>query len=327
MRPIAQPQLFVGGAFLPRPVATRMSLPQPVLQQARAFLGAFVGTLMVPVIMTAHAQDSTPQKVPSTGGAGGGYQKVPLLRRGKGGTLHPALFLVGDSIMRTGNGTGRNGQWGWGSEIIPLFDPAKIHVYNEAHGGRKQPLLHRGGLWDKILDRLQPGDFILLQFGHNDSSNSQNYPDRTTITGMGDEIMHIGVGVSNKVVPHVRLVPPRVRQGRQGQRRDHHHLFTCPPQCVHQGQNQTRVRTTTPSGPPTPPKPAALSSSTSTPSPPTTTTPSGRRKQPHCSQTNQHTKKAGARLNAESVNRRPQAIEKTARSPMISRLLPPRPDK
>jgi len=39
-----------------------------------------------------------------------------------------------------------------------------------------------------------------LQFGHNDSSNSQNYPDRTTITGMGDEIMHIGVGASNKVV-------------------------------------------------------------------------------------------------------------------------------
>ncbi|HXI85638.1 MAG TPA: rhamnogalacturonan acetylesterase [Verrucomicrobiae bacterium] len=134
---------------------------------------------MLPIIMTTHAQDST---------------NAPAA------TLHPALFLVGDSIMRTGNGTGENGQWGWGSEIIPLFDPAKIHVYNEAHGGRSSRSYIEEGLWDKILDRLQPGDFILLQFGHNDSSNSQNYPDRTTIIGNGDEFIHFGVGASNKVV-------------------------------------------------------------------------------------------------------------------------------
>src|SRR5882724_8337693 len=151
----------------------------PFFKQTRAFLGAFVGTLMLPIIMTTHAQDST--------------NPPPA-------TLHPALFLVGDSIMKTVNGTGENGQWGWGSDILPLFDPAKIHVYNEAHGGRSSRSYIEEGLWDKILDRLQPGDFILLQFGHNDSSNSQNYPDRATITGMGDEIMHIGVGVSNKVV-------------------------------------------------------------------------------------------------------------------------------
>ncbi len=43
---------------------------------------------------------------------------------------HPALFLVGDSIMQTGKGDGSTGPWGWGTEIIPMFDPAKIHVYN-----------------------------------------------------------------------------------------------------------------------------------------------------------------------------------------------------
>jgi rhamnogalacturonan acetylesterase len=115
-------------------------------------------------------------------------------------TLHPALFLVGDSIMRTGNGTGENGQWGWGSEITPLFDPAKIHVYNEGRGGRSSRSYIEEGLWAKILDRLQSGDFILLQFGHNDSSNSQSHPDRATITGGGDESVHFGVGASNKVV-------------------------------------------------------------------------------------------------------------------------------
>jgi len=39
-------------------------------------------------------------------------------------TQHPALFLVGDSIMRTGVAPGDTGPWGWGAEIIPMFDAA-----------------------------------------------------------------------------------------------------------------------------------------------------------------------------------------------------------
>src|ERR1700689_4133301 len=129
----------------------------------KPLLGVSLALLMT---TTTHAQDSTNSKgSPPAEGSGVG-------------TLHPALFLVGDSIMKTGNGRGENGQWGWGSEIIPLFDSTKIHVYNEAHGGRSSRSYIEEGLWAKILDRLQPGDFILLQFGHNDSSNSQNYPDR-----------------------------------------------------------------------------------------------------------------------------------------------------
>ena len=41
-------------------------------------------------------------------------------------TQHPALFLVGDSIVHTGTGDGSTGPWGWGAEIIPMFDAAKM---------------------------------------------------------------------------------------------------------------------------------------------------------------------------------------------------------
>jgi rhamnogalacturonan acetylesterase len=115
-------------------------------------------------------------------------------------TLHPALFLVGDSIMNTGTGMGETGPWGWGPEIIPLFDSAKIHIYNEGHGGRSSRSFREEGLWTKILDRMQPGDFVILQFGHNDSANSQNYPDRVTITGGGDETIESGLGPSKRIV-------------------------------------------------------------------------------------------------------------------------------
>jgi lysophospholipase L1-like esterase len=115
-------------------------------------------------------------------------------------TLHPALFLVGDSIMKTGTGNGEHGPWGWGSEISSLFDPAKIHVHNEGYGGRSSRGYIEEGLWTKILEQMQPGDFVIVQFGHNDSANSQNYPDRSTITGGGDETIQCGLGNSKKVV-------------------------------------------------------------------------------------------------------------------------------
>jgi rhamnogalacturonan acetylesterase len=113
-------------------------------------------------------------------------------------TRHPAVFLVGDSIMRTGVAPGDVGPWGWGYEIIPMFDPAKIHVYNEGLGGRSSRGYIQEGAWAKIMDHLQPGDWVILQFGHNDAANSQNYPDRTTIKGNGDETQDIDSPVTRQ---------------------------------------------------------------------------------------------------------------------------------
>ena len=109
-------------------------------------------------------------------------------------TLHPALFLIGDSITKTGTPPGDHGPWGMGYEIIPLFDPAKIHVYNEGAGGRSSRGYIAEGLWARNLARMQPGDFVLIMFGHNDAKNSENYPDRATINSGGDEIVQVGVG-------------------------------------------------------------------------------------------------------------------------------------
>ena len=102
-------------------------------------------------------------------------------------TRHPALFLVGDSIMKTGAGNGERGPWGMGYELIPLFDAAKIHVYNEGLGGRSSRGYIEEGAWAKVLARLQPGDYVLLMFGHNDAANSQNYPNRVSLPGNGDD--------------------------------------------------------------------------------------------------------------------------------------------
>jgi lysophospholipase L1-like esterase len=113
-------------------------------------------------------------------------------------TQHPALFLVGDSIIRTGTGNGDTGPWGWGYEIIPMFDSTKIHVYNDALGGRSSRGYIEEGAWAKVLTQLQPGDWVIMHFGHNDAANSANYPDRTTLPGNGDETKEIESPVTHQ---------------------------------------------------------------------------------------------------------------------------------
>src|SRR5436190_7480614 len=80
----------------------------------------------------------------------------------------PVLYIIGDSTVRNGDGTGRNNQWGWGTVIDSHFDTTKISVRNLAIGGRSSRTFITDGRWDKILETLHEGDFVIMQFCHND---------------------------------------------------------------------------------------------------------------------------------------------------------------
>ena len=111
----------------------------------------------------------------------------------------PTLFLVGDSTVRNGDGTGKGGQWGWGEPLHGFFDPAKINVVNRAIGGRSSRTYITEGRWQEVLDRLKPGDFILLQFGHNDSGPLDDTARaRGTIKGVGDDSREIDNPITHK---------------------------------------------------------------------------------------------------------------------------------
>ena len=100
----------------------------------------------------------------------------------------PTLFLVGDSTVRNGRGDGANGQWGWGDLIGEYFDPSKINVVNWALGGRSSRTYITEGHWAKLLQVLKPGDFVMIQFGHNDGGALNDATRaRGSIKGTGDE--------------------------------------------------------------------------------------------------------------------------------------------
>src|SRR5688572_18436640 len=99
------------------------------------------------------------------------------------GTQKPTLFLIGDSTVK--NST--KGFEGWGSRVGAFFDPAKVRVENRALGGRSSRSFIREGLWEKVLAEIQPGDFVLIQFGHNDNGPIDTGKARASIKGSGDE--------------------------------------------------------------------------------------------------------------------------------------------
>src|SRR5262245_50352917 len=100
----------------------------------------------------------------------------------------PTIYLIGDSTVRNGDATGSNGQWGWGEPFATWFDATKVNVVNKAIGGRSSRTFLTEGRWDEVRDALKPGDFVLMQFGHNDGGElfKSNRPRRSR-KGIGDE--------------------------------------------------------------------------------------------------------------------------------------------
>jgi rhamnogalacturonan acetylesterase len=104
----------------------------------------------------------------------------------------PVLYIIGDSTVKNGDGSGRNGQVGWASVITPYFDTTKINVENDALGGTSSRTFMTRGLWDRVLNKLQPGDYVIMQFGHNDSGALDDTARaRGTIKGVGMDSVEI----------------------------------------------------------------------------------------------------------------------------------------
>jgi lysophospholipase L1-like esterase len=93
----------------------------------------------------------------------------------------PTLYVIGDS---TANNAGHRG---WADPFAAYFDPAKIHVVNRARAGRSSRTFITEGLWDHVRDSLQPGDYVFIQFGHNDGGPPDQDRARGSLAGLGDE--------------------------------------------------------------------------------------------------------------------------------------------
>jgi rhamnogalacturonan acetylesterase len=102
------------------------------------------------------------------------------------------IWLIGDSTVKNGSGKGQDGLWGWGDRLYTVVDTNKIIIRNHAIGGRSSRTFLAEGRWDVVLEKLKPGDYVVMQFGHNDNGPiNDNFRARGTIKGTGEETEEI----------------------------------------------------------------------------------------------------------------------------------------
>jgi len=83
----------------------------------------------------------------------------------------PHLHMAGDSTMADKPATPPNLERGWGQLLRErMVDPAGL--VNHATNGRSTKSFISEGRWQRLVDALQPGDFVIIQFGHNDEKEA-----------------------------------------------------------------------------------------------------------------------------------------------------------
>lgn len=97
----------------------------------------------------------------------------------------PRVFLTGDSTVKN-NDKDEDGMWGWGSQAYTVFDSTKCVVINAAKAGRSTRTFLYEKRWDEVYRSVQPGDYVLIQFGHNDTGHIDSQKERAVIATAKD---------------------------------------------------------------------------------------------------------------------------------------------
>lgn len=88
-----------------------------------------------------------------------------------GGNLR--VHLIGDSTCATKELSKQNPERGWGQLFQPLFD-GSVTIRNHAVNGRSTKSFRDEGRWQRVCDELRPGDYVFIQFGHNDQKQADS---------------------------------------------------------------------------------------------------------------------------------------------------------
>src|SRR5438128_4813918 len=81
------------------------------------------------------------------------------------------IWLIGDSTMSIKQ-TKAYPETGWGMPFVYFFD-STVTVDNRAQNGRSTRTFMEENRWQPVVDNLQEGDYVFVQFGHNDEVSTK----------------------------------------------------------------------------------------------------------------------------------------------------------
>lgn len=82
------------------------------------------------------------------------------------------VFMIGDSTMADKQLIPAQPERGWG-QIFPIYLKDSVHVQNLAANGRSTKSFRDEGRWKPVMENLKPGDYVIIEFGHNDEKKDK----------------------------------------------------------------------------------------------------------------------------------------------------------
>lgn len=127
----------------------------------------------------------------------------------------PTIYIAGDSTAQTYNPNGTYPQTGWGQVLADYFTD-NVVIENRSMAGRSSKSYNNDGRLDNILTEIKPGDYLLIQFGHNDgSSKPERYISLDDFKKLiGDK--YIGETVKRGAIPVVLTPTPHFSPDESG---------------------------------------------------------------------------------------------------------------
>lgn len=136
------------------------------------------------------------------------------------------LWMIGDSTMCEYESS-RLPLMGWGMPFANFFDSSVI-IENKARGGRSTRTFISENRWQPIADSLQEGDYVLIQFGHNDEAKEPQYAARYTSVPdyKTNLIKFITESRAKKAIPLLITPVTRMRFDKEGKMQETHKEYS-----------------------------------------------------------------------------------------------------
>ena len=126
------------------------------------------------------------------------------------------VHLMGDSTMAEKDLPKAGAERGWGMMFQNFLDPAQVKVVNYAQNGRSTKSFRDLGLWDQVYAAIAPGDYVFIQFGHNDAKESDESRYAAAWGAYQDNLRYYIDGVREKGGIPVLLTPVARRWFKDG---------------------------------------------------------------------------------------------------------------
>jgi lysophospholipase L1-like esterase len=123
---------------------------------------------------------------------------------------HITIHMIGDSTMADKQNPEKNPERGWGQVLHGFFND-RVTIRNHAVNGRSTKSFLKEGRWDSVLAELKKGDYVFIQFGHNDAKITDSTRYTNPYTGYRRNLIrYVNESLAKKAIPI--LFSPIVRR-------------------------------------------------------------------------------------------------------------------